>query len=229
MPKSRQKRRLPRSYGRSKRPGPTVTLLPSPSPVAGSVAQGSPTTTTALTVPPPVNKGGRPRKTEPVAMPSWYLPPDSKVRVVALNIIAMRAGGKSDDEIAAELKISPKSIAPYVYRAARNGWITSDNPLDRVKYDLMHQVVDRLKEGLGDGRRHNTSNMRVRTAVAVEMAKATIFKEFEPQAGAAVNSTVVAVQVIMPEGVRQTMRDDTLGGVPNYVGPVVEGEAIGRE
>lgn len=209
MPKSRRKRRKPRPNGRPRRLGPTVTLLPSPSPVAAGVAQGSPIASTAMVVPKRPTTGHQ-KKGEP----SWYLPPDSKVRVVALNIIAMRAGGKSDDEIAAELNISPKSIAPYVYRAAKNGWITSDDPRDRLKYELLHKVVDRLNEGLGDGTRHTSSGMRVRTAVAVEMAKGTIFKEFD-QAATAQQSTVVAVQVVMPAGERQVMREDTAGGVPN--------------
>jgi transposase len=155
--------------------------------------------------------------------PSWYLPPDSKVRVVALNILALRAAGKSDDEIAKELQISPKSISPYVYRAAKNGWLTADTPTDRVKYELLNRVIDRLGEGLEDGTRHVTSGMRVRTAVAMKMAEGTIFKEFDQQGSGVMPSTVVAVQVIMPEGARQTMREDTIGGTPNYVdGDVVK-------
>jgi hypothetical protein len=148
--------------------------------------------------------------------PSWYLPPDSKVRVVALNIMAMRAAGKSEDEIASELKISPKSIAPYVYRAAKNGWISSDSPLDRVKYELLTRVVDRLQEGLDDPVRHTSSGMRVRTTVALKMAEGTIFKDFDQQNAVPTQSTVVAVQVVMPPGAPQTMRDDTAGGVPNH-------------
>jgi len=149
--------------------------------------------------------------------PSWYLPPDSKVRAVALNIMSMRAAGKSDDEIAKELQISPKSISPYVYRAAKNGWLVADTPMDRVKYELLNRVIDRLGEGLEDGARHQTSGMRVRTAVALKMAEGTIFKEFDQQSSGVQQSTIVAVQVIMPDGARQVMRDDTIGGTPNYV------------
>jgi hypothetical protein len=149
--------------------------------------------------------------------PSWYLPPDSKVRAVALNIMAMRAAGKTDTEIAAELNISAKSISPYVYRAAKNGWLVADTPMDRVKYELLNRVVDRLHEGLDDPARHQTSGMRVRTAVALKMAEGTIFKEFDQAGTGQPVSTVVAVQVVMPPGVPQTMREDTAGGTPNYV------------
>jgi hypothetical protein len=154
----------------------------------------------------------------PSKMPSWYLPPDSKVRAIALNIMAMRAAGKSDEEIAVELKISPKSISPYVYRAAKNGWLVADTPMDRVKYELLNQVIDRLGEGLKDERRHNTSGMRVRTQVALKMAEGTLFKEFDQSGnGGPVQSTVVQVQVVMPPGAPQTMREDTAGGVPSFV------------
>lgn len=215
MPKSRRKRRKPRPNGRPRRLGPTVTLLPSPSPVAAGVVQGSPTVATAMTVP-DKHRSSTASHT-PIGQPSWYLPPDSKVRVVALNIMAMRAAGKSDEEIAVELKISVKSISPYVYRAAKNGWLTSDSPLDRVKYELLNDVVDRLKEGLGDGTRHATSGVRVRTALALKVAQGTIFKEFDQAAGGPTQSTVVAVQVVMPTGERPVMREDTAGGTPNYV------------
>jgi predicted transcriptional regulator len=149
--------------------------------------------------------------------PDWYLPPDSKVRAVALTIMAMRAAGKSDDEIATELGISRKSISPYVYRAAKNGWLVADSPMDRVKYELLNRVVERLGEGLEDGARHQTSGMRVRTAVALKMAEGTIFREFEQNGASQTQSTIVAVQVIMPPGGQQTMREDTAGGTPNYV------------
>lgn len=213
MPKSRRKRRKPRPNGRPRRLGPTVTLLPSPSPVAAGVAQGSPTAVTAMVVPKKVRATINHQKQ---GEPSWYLPPDSKVRAVALNILAMRAGGKSDDDIAAELHISPKSLSPYVYRAAKNGWISADSPLDRVKYELLNKVVERLGEGLEDPTRHMTSGVRVRTRVAMEMAKGTLFKEFDQAGSAAPPSTVVAVQVVMPTGNRPTMREDTAGGTPNY-------------
>ena len=150
-------------------------------------------------------------------LPTWYLPPDSKVRAVALMMVAMRAAGKSDDEIASELKVSPKSIQGYIYRASKNGWINADSPIDRVKYELLHRVVDQLGKGLKDKTRHNSSGMRVQTAVALKMAEGTLFKEFDQTTGAPVPSTVVAVQVVMPEGGSPPMREDTAGGTPNYL------------
>ena len=150
-------------------------------------------------------------------MPFWYLPPDSKVRPVALKIMAYRAEGKTEDEIAVILGISRKTIGSYVYRAAKNGWINADTPTDRIKYELMHRVVDRLREGLDDEQRHQTTGMRVRTQVALKVAEGTVFKEFDQQNVAPPQSTVVAVQVVMPPGTPQTVREDTTGGLPAYV------------
>lgn len=150
------------------------------------------------------------------------MPPDSKVKAVALNIMAMRAAGKSDEDIAAELHISPKSISPYVYRAAKNGWLSADTPYDRVKVELLHQVIDRLNEGLKDKTR---GRPRVRTTIALKMAEATLFKEFD-QTSTPQQSTVVSVNVVMPTmGERPQMRDDCAGGVPNFI----DAEAVAHE
>jgi hypothetical protein len=188
-------------------------MQPSPSPAAANTAQELPVAGEANSV--------------PEEKPSWYLPPDSKVRPVALSIMAMRAAGKSDEEIAGELGISIKSISPYVYRAAKNGWITAETPGDRLRLELLHKTVDRLSEGLEDGTRHATTGMRVRTTVAMELAKGTMLKEFDQASSQITPSTVVAVQVIMPAGPAQEMREDTSGGTPIMVeGQVVRGISI---
>jgi hypothetical protein len=134
-----------------------------------------------------------------------------------MTIMAMRAAGRDDDDIAKELSIGRASISSYVYRAAKNNWITADTPADRVKVELLHKTVDRIKEGLDDSTRHNTSGMMVRTAVAMDLAKGTIFKEFEAGDAKSVPNTIVAVQVVMPDGAPQAMREDTAGGRPNYI------------
>ncbi len=218
MPKKRKARCKPRPNGRPRRLGPTAKPQPSPSPAVAGVAQGSPQAVIASIVPPdPQNEGARMIPSGKAGTPSWYLPPDSKVRSVALSIMALRAAGKSDEEIAVELKISPKSVSPYVYRAAKNGWLVADSPMDRVKYELLNRVVNRLDEGLDDPTRHQTSGMRVRTAVALKIAEGTIFKEFDQQGSGQTQNTVVSVQVVMPAGAPQQMREDTIGGVPSYV------------
>jgi len=155
----------------------------------------------------------------PVGHPdrSWYLPDNSKVRPVAMQIIAMRLSGQDDKQIAAALGISENSISPYVYRATKNGWLDIDyDPKERLQFQVMHKVVRNLEEGLDSNRILNTG-MGERTAVALKIADGTLFKQFDQQEVKEQRSTVVAVQIVMPDGPRQTIRADTTGGTPAYI------------
>lgn len=147
---------------------------------------------------------------------SWWLPDNSEVRLAAMQIIAMRLSGQDDIAIAKALNISPVSISPYVYRATKNGWLDIDyDPKARLQFQVMHKVVRNLEEGLESGGTLNTG-MRERTLVALKIAEGTIFKQFDQQPVQEAQTTVVAVQVVMPDGPRQTIRAETTGGVPAY-------------
>ncbi len=164
--------------------------------------------------PPPATKGPPDDK-----KPSWWSPDDSKVRIIAMQIIAMRISGMSDDEIAPLLNISRKSIAPYVYRAGKNGWLTLDQPKDRIEFELLHKVVRNLEEGL-DAKPEALLNtgMPLRTAVALKVAEGTVFKQFSEPATQQIAQTAVAIRIEMPAGAgQQQIREDTTGGVPAYI------------
>src|SRR4051812_36579731 len=95
------------------------SLPPEP---AAETPQAAPVTPEALI---PAGRPPSPEKwTErpPVGHPdrAWYLPDNSAVRPVAMQIIAMRLSGMEDAEIAKALNISEKTISPYVYRATKN-------------------------------------------------------------------------------------------------------------
>jgi hypothetical protein len=143
--------------------------------------------------------------------PAWYLPPDSKCRVIALQAIAMRIAGMEDPDIAKALGISVKSISPYIYRAGKNGWLDIDNPKMRMQYQVMHKVVRNLDEML------DSPDPGIKERITVEAAKGTVFKEFGEQQQQAPVQTVVAIRIDMPAGPTQEMRDDTTGGTPAYV------------
>lgn len=139
------------------------------------------------------------------------------MRPVAMQIIAMRLSGMEDADIAKSLNISKNSISPYVYRATKNGWLDIDyDPKERLQLQVMHKVVAQLEAGLEDKARMNTG-MKVQTAVALKMAEGTIFKQFDQQTAQQTGTTVVAVQVVMPDGPRQVIRADTTGGRPAFV------------
>lgn len=197
----------PRVLGpKTPRTTPVVSSLP-PTP-----GDETPQETSALT---PQKWTERPPEGHPDR--SWWLPDNSSVRTMALQIIAMRINGQDDADIAKALGISVNSVSPYVYRATKNGWLDIDyDPKQRVQFQMMHKVVQRLEEGLDSSALLNTG-MKERTAVALKVAEGTLFKSFGEQQTAQTAQTVVAVQVIMPDGPRQQIRGETTGGTPAYV------------
>lgn len=151
------------------------------------------------------------------ARPKWYCPPDSRIRRVALMIIAMRMGGYEDEEIASALKISPRSIRPYVYRAGKNGWLNLDNPREKLEYQLAHKAVDNLAEMLDSNEVMEKGQHRVKHDATIEMLKGTIFKTFDEAPVQQQSQTVVAVKIEMPAGPTQVVREDTMGGTPAHI------------
>ncbi len=148
--------------------------------------------------------------------PAWYLPPDSKIRRIALLICAMRMNGMEDEEIAKHLGISKNSVRPYVYRAGKNGWLNLDNPRERVEYQLMNKAVDNLSDMLDDDT--PVTEKKIRHEATMEVMKGTIFKTFDQKEVQQLpQQTVVAVKIEMPSGPPQQMRSDTIGGVPAYL------------
>lgn len=211
--KKKARRGRPRVLG-PKAPKPKAAALSLPPVPGDETSQDTSSTPRKWTERPPEGHPDR----------SWYLPDNSKVRTIALQIIAMRINGMEDEEIATALKISKNSISPYIYRATKNGWLDIDyDPKQRVQLQVMHKVVRNLEEGL-DSRRVLNTGMGERTAVALKIAEGTIFKTFGDEGQQRQGSTVVAVQIVMPDGPRQVIREETTGGTPAYVdATVVEG------
>lgn len=206
--KKKGRRGRPRTLGpklKTRKVAPS--LPPEPRDETPQVASATPNT--------PVKWTERPPKGNPDR--GWYLPDNSKVRPIALQIIAMRLAGMEDPEIAKSLNISEKTISPYVYRATKNGWLDIDyDPKQRIQFQVMHKVVRNLEEGL-ESRGIMNTGMKERTHVALKIAEGTIFKSFDEQQQMQQTQTVVAVQVVMPEGPRQQVRADTTGGTPAYI------------
>lgn len=204
MPKSQSK---PKRPGRPRKMGPvslpkpveTKDLRPSLPPDATEPALTAPTIA------------------EDEPLPSWYCPPDSKVRTTALQIIAMRIAGMDDDEIAKLLKISVKSISPYVYRASKNGWLEFDNPKEQLQYAVVPKAVRNLNAALDKQNERLASGLTVGDHVALKVAEMTVAKEFDQQATAAIAHSIVAIKIEMPPGAPQQLREDTTGGLPAYV------------
>ena len=217
-----QSRKMKREGGkRSRIAGPSLpesfsSAPPSLPPVAPEMALALPSTPASAEVPADKIdrrfKSGKVRKQD---RPAWYLPPDSKVRYVSLQIIAMRIAGMEDEEIAKSLGISPKSIGPYVYRAGKNGWLNIDNPKERIEYSVMHKAVSNLEAMLVDDTL--ATNKTVKHETTMKLLEGTVFKQFGEPAVANTQQTMVAIKIEMPTGPAQLIREDTTGGRPAYV------------
>lgn len=153
-----------------------------------------------------------------IALPSGVaLHPDSSIRTTALKIVAMRQAGLGEDEIALALGLKRSTLAGYVYKAGRNGWLDSDDPHDRLEYQVLHKVVQRLDEAL-DSNGVLMNGMPVKTQVALKTAEGTLFKKFGQEQATTMPTTVVAIKVEMPAGVQVTeIREGTTGGAPAFI------------
>jgi len=160
--------------------------------------------------------------------PTWWLPPDSKVRRCALLIMAMRLAGMEDGEIAKGLDISPKSISGYIYRAGKNGWLNLDAPRERLEYQMTNRALDNLEEMLEDNTALPPGVKIVKHEATHRLLEGTLYKQFSEPVQQQVQQTVVAVKIEMPAGPTPAVRDDTTGGTPAFLDAAIhEGDSDG--
>lgn len=149
------------------------------------------------------------------------LPKNSVIRQKALAIMAMRLAGHDNEAIAKELDLSEKSLNQYLWMAGKNGWIPRKrgfaDPKDTLEFSLAHKVVANLHDAMDDETRNEKTGMQVKTEVALEVAKGTLFKRFADQSTAPTQSTVLAVRIEMPPGVQTTIREGTTGGQGRWI------------
>ena len=120
-----------------------------------------------------------------------------------MAIIALRLGGLDDDKIAELRGISRKSIAGYIYRAGKNGWLSFNNSREAIENGMAHKVIRNLDELL-EARDKETT---------LEVAKGTIFKDFGA-AGieAPVANQYLSIRIEQPRE-QQAMRPGTLSSI----------------
>ena len=236
-----------RSKKVAKRPGRPQILGPALVQMPAALSPSLPPATTGLTVEPSpipqrnkcprcgtLNAPDRPscaicdldlKEIRAAGRPTWWLPPDSKVRRCALLIMAMRLAGMEDAEIAKGLDISPKSISGYIYRAGKNGWLNLDAPRERLEYQMTNKALDNLDAMLEDERMLPPGAKIVKHEATHRLLEGTLYKQFSEPAPQQIQQTVVAVRVEMPSGPAPSIREDTTGGTPAFM----EGDIHGRE
>jgi len=150
--------------------------------------------------------------------PYWHVERGSKIHIAAMRILTMRAAGADDKDIAAQLDIKLQTLSNYVHMAQRSGLIDSEylQARDQLEFAIVPKALKNIAEALDDNVRHSTSGMRVKDQVALKIVEGTVFKEFDHADGMEHVNTAIGINIIMPPGPVQQVREGAVGGVPAY-------------
>jgi len=127
----------------------------------------------------------------------------------------MEQAGIPRDEVAKTLGLSPKSIAGYLYKAGRNGWLDFDDAKAELEYSLMPKVLRNLAESL-DGNHVLANGSRERVTTALKIAEGALFPKMAPTESLA-PSTVVGIKIQVVGGTPDPIREGAVMGVDRYI------------
>jgi len=113
----------------------------------------------------------------------------------------------TNTESARRMGITRQYLQKVIRLGAREGWLVFDDPLQRVEHLIIPKVVDNLNAFLDAKDRQ----------VTLEVAKGTLFKQFQESKGLAQggNVTVLALKIELPQ-------------TENAQLEIVEGQIVGR-
>ena len=117
---------------------------------------------------------------------------DRSARSRVYSWIQMRATepGIKTAEMARRLGITPGTLNSVIYKARKEGWLVFDDPMSKLEHDIIPQTVDNLKKFVDAGDK----------TVTIEVAKGTIFKQFQEAKGISdAPVTVLALKIEAPE------------------------------
>lgn len=154
----------------------------------------------------------------------WKLDKSSKQYEQARKVLALKACGMVAADIAESMGVSKQTVHNLTYLAGKNGWIQDfQNAREQIEYGILPKALRVLEDGLTDKVRHSTSGQTVAQQIAIDIAKGSVFKDFEAAAGAQqvpVNN-IIGIKIQMVPGGVTEMRDGSGGDTPAYI----DGEA----
>ena len=122
--------------------------------------------------------------------------------------IKMRATepGIRNTEIAKRMGISPSTLNAVLCKARQEGWLRFDDPMTKLEHEIIPGVVDNLAEFVAKGDK----------TVTIEVAKGTIFKQYQESKGISDNPmTVLALKIEAPKpGEDDKIMTGTIVGQP---------------
>lgn len=117
----------------------------------------------------------------------------------------------TNKEAAIKMGLAPRTLNTLISKATREGWLKFDDPLSRLEFDLIPRTLDNLNHFL---------KKKDRT-VTVEVAKGTIFKQFQESKGIMdTPTTVLALKIESPASQN--------GALENSNVKIVQGTIVGR-
>jgi hypothetical protein len=146
----------------------------------------------------------------------------------ALYILQARADGQTKEQIATTLGILPGSVSQYVYQAAQAGLLYTKHgslladPNDVLEYEVAGKALRNIEATL-DGNAIQLPDGKVKPvdktmgAMALEVAKGTLFKRFDaPKETALPSMNVLAIKIEIPSSGLVEARPGSMGGVGLY-------------
>lgn len=121
-----------------------------------------------------------------------YLATGNSARDRVAQWITMRAKepGITNAEVARRLGIQPGTMNTILTRARREGWLVIEDPLDKIQFDIIPQIVENLDHFL---------KAKDKT-VTIEAAKGVVFPTYRESRGIVENKvTVLGLQIQLPE------------------------------
>ncbi len=94
-------------------------------------------------------------------------------------------------EAARQIGMSRRHLQNVIQRAAQEGWLKFEDPLNRLEYVVVPKVVDNLEKFLAEGDKTTT----------IETAKGTIFKQYQESKGISdASQTILALRIEPADG-----------------------------
>jgi transposase len=110
----------------------------------------------------------------------------------AMQAVAMRIAGHSDEDIAKNFGITVGSLRSYISRAARDGHFTFDDAKERLEHEIAHKAVDNLSALLDSDDPAQLERVTMRTL------EGTTFRKFQEAPPASPQSNILQINIGVP-------------------------------
>ena len=142
--------------------------------------------------------------------------PNGRTRIAEWVQIRAMEPNISTVDAAKRMGISANYLKALITRATKEGWLVFEDPLFRVEHELIPKTVDNLSAFLDAKDKQ----------VTIEMAKGTIFKQFQQAQGITdAPQTILALKIEMPTSNGFPVATGLIMGTPKPL-EIIDGDAV---